>query len=192
MVYSIGRRVAVVCVFTIVFALGLISFFGGSRWDYLRNDPKQQLQGLIHVLHEHPEQQLPRLQHELTPLSPPTLGIQKSITPAMWTEDILLTEDKIPLVVFSKTYCPYSKRAKELLSRYKITPAPFIIEVDTRGDAMLIKAHLTKLTGRSTFPNVILRGTSLGGSDDLNALHASRKLKEILEKGGLTLHNEAP
>ena len=89
-------------------------------------------------------------------------------------------------------------------------PAPKIIEVDIRGtsfkrpdhnsyanftsldDADLVKALLTRLTGHSTFPNIILRGKSLGGSDDLQALHSEGKLRKVLEESGLKVEGKVP
>ncbi|TFY73563.1 hypothetical protein EWM64_g10449 [Hericium alpestre] len=52
-------------------------------------------------------------------------------------------------------------------------------------DGDLIKAILTRLTSRSTFPNVILLGKSIGGSDQLVELHKEGKLKAVLEEAGL-------
>lgn len=38
---------------------------------------------------------------------------------------------KSPVVIFSKSGCPYSKAAKELLlKKYTITPEPFVVELD--------------------------------------------------------------
>ncbi|KAF9010676.1 thioredoxin-like protein [Cyathus striatus] len=89
-----------------------------------------------------------------------------------------------PIIVFSKSYCPYSKRAKKLLSRYDIQPEPKIVEVDLRDDADVIKTILTRLTGVSTFPNIIVHGKSIGGSDDLQLLHYDGSLTTILQKAG--------
>lgn len=104
----------------------------------------------------------------------------------------------------------YSKKAKELLSKYDIIPAPKIIEVDLRGtpllhpiadsrtnftssdDTDLMKVLLTRLTTRGTFPNVILHGKSLGGSDDLQALHSEGKLRGVLVEGGLKVEGDVP
>ena len=55
------------------------------------------------------------------------------------------------------------------------------------GDGDLIKSILTRLTGRATFPNVILKGNSIGGSDDIFALHQRGKLAPMLRKAGLQI-----
>ena len=57
-------------------------------------------------------------------------------------------------------------------------------------DGDFIKAVLTRLTGRSTFPNVILRGKSVGGSDDIVAMHEDGRLRQLFEKAGLQVRAE--
>lgn len=102
-----------------------------------------------------------------------------------WEGRLKALRQEYPLVVFSKSYCPYSTRAKRLLETYDLSPAPKIIEVDLRADASYIKTLLTRLTYHSTFPNVILHGRSLGGSDDLMQLHEEDQLRQVLEKAGV-------
>ncbi|KAH8118955.1 thioredoxin-like protein [Phellopilus nigrolimitatus] len=91
-----------------------------------------------------------------------------------------------PIIVFSKTYCPYSKKAKELLGTYDLSPSPKVVEVDLRDDADLIKAILTRLTGHSTFPNIFIEGQSIGGSDNLAGLHADGRLIKLLTDAGIS------
>lgn len=49
---------------------------------------------------------------------------------------------------------------------------------------MAIKQILTRLTHHSTFPNIIVKGKSLGGSDKLRDLHEQGSLKTILLEAG--------
>ena len=49
---------------------------------------------------------------------------------------------------------------------------------------------LTRLTGRNTFPNVFLRGKSIGGSDDIAAMHEDGRLRQLFEKAGLQVRAE--
>lgn len=81
----------------------------------------------------------------------------------------------------------FSQKAKRLLASYNIHPAPRIVEVDTRNDGQLIKSLLGRYTKRNTFPNILLRGKSIGGSDDIQKLHEEDKLREILESAGLSI-----
>jgi len=109
-----------------------------------------------------------------------------------WPRNVRELTDRYPIVVFSKTYCPFSKRAKALLETYKLTPPPKIIEVDLRSDAGILKQLLGRLTGRTTFPNVLLTrkidGMSIGGSDDIHELHENGELKDILQQAGIKVN----
>ncbi|EPQ57154.1 thioredoxin-like protein [Gloeophyllum trabeum ATCC 11539] len=109
-----------------------------------------------------------------------------------WPRNVRELTDRYPVVVFSKTYCPFSKRAKALLESYQLTPPPKIIEVDLRPDGGILKQLLGRLTGRATFPNVLLtrrvEDMSIGGSDDIHALHENGALKGILGEAGVKVN----
>ena len=53
------------------------------------------------------------------------------------------------VVVFSKTYCPYCKMAKEALKQAGLTEF-LIIELDTRDDGAEIQSILQGITGQRT------------------------------------------
>ncbi|OCF56003.1 glutaredoxin [Kwoniella mangroviensis CBS 10435] len=85
------------------------------------------------------------------------------------------------VVIFSKTHCPYSKKAKSIFGEYHISPAPFIIELDQRSDMDKIQTLLQRITGRRTVPNILLDFASIGGSDDVTLLHSEGGLQRTLE-----------
>ncbi|WWC89701.1 glutaredoxin [Kwoniella dendrophila CBS 6074] len=89
------------------------------------------------------------------------------------------------VVIFSKTHCPYSKKAKSIFGEYHISPAPFIIELDQRSDMDKIQTLLQRITGRRTVPNVLLDFESIGGSDDVTLLHSEGGLQRKLEDSDL-------
>ncbi|CAK7243149.1 MAG: hypothetical protein STHCBS139747_004660 [Sporothrix thermara] len=93
---------------------------------------------------------------------------------------------RAPVIIFSKSYCPFSKRAKGLLlDKYVIDPAPFVVELDTHPLGPALQARLAELTGRRTVPNIMVGGKSIGGSDDIAALDANKQLVEkITTLGG--------
>lgn len=81
------------------------------------------------------------------------------------------------MIIFSKTYCPFSKRAKGLLlDKYSIEPAPHIVELDEHPLGKQLQAYLGEKTGRKTVPNVLVNSVSIGGSDDLAELEKNNKL----------------
>ncbi|KAG9679762.1 glutaredoxin, partial [Aureobasidium melanogenum] len=93
---------------------------------------------------------------------------------------------KSPIVIFSKSYCPYSKKAKAiLLEQYNIVPAPYVEELDLHPLGPQLQAALLKTTGRRTVPNVLINGKSIGGGDDIAGLHENDKLiQQIKDLGG--------
>ncbi|KAJ6498783.1 thioredoxin-like protein [Mycena sanguinolenta] len=109
-----------------------------------------------------------------------------------WSQRVMELNEQYPLVVFSKSYCPYSKRAKALIATYELSPAPKIIEVDLRDDATQVQSVLTRLTHHATFPNIVVRGKTIGGSDNLHGLHTDKSLRRILESAGMTVRGDIP
>jgi len=52
---------------------------------------------------------------------------------------------------------------------------------------MRLKSYLGRLTGHSTFPNVIMNSVSYGGASDMNQMHDSGELKGVLKQAGLVV-----
>lgn len=89
-----------------------------------------------------------------------------------------------PVLIFSKSYCPYSTRAKEALAAAVPAgaPPPTVVELDLREDGVALQAALEAATGRSTVPNVFLGGHPVGGSDEVAALAAEGKLDSLVRE----------
>ncbi|KAF5674064.1 glutaredoxin [Fusarium heterosporum] len=84
---------------------------------------------------------------------------------------------KSPVIIFSKTYCPFSKRAKSLLiEKYMITPEPYVVELDVHPQGQALQDQLQETTGRRTVPNIMVNGVSLGGADDITEMDEAGKL----------------
>ena len=63
--------------------------------------------------------------------------------------DSTISESKV--VMFSKSYCPYCKKAQKLFSKYSIKPDEYkIIELEKRSDCSSIQAYLKEITGASS------------------------------------------
>jgi len=90
-----------------------------------------------------------------------------------------------PIIIFSKSYCPYSKKAKHiLLDGYKISPPPYVVELDLHPLGPQLQARLAEMTGRKTVPNILINGRSIGGGDDVQSLHESGKLVDTVKSMG--------
>ncbi|KAL1886396.1 60S ribosomal protein L9B [Paecilomyces lecythidis] len=90
-----------------------------------------------------------------------------------------------PIIVFSKSYCPYSAKAKNiLLEKYNIVPAPFVVELDLHPLGQKLQLLLARNTGRKTVPNILVNGRSIGGGDDIAALDQEQQLGAKLKLYG--------
>ncbi|XP_010550681.1 PREDICTED: glutaredoxin-C1-like [Tarenaya hassleriana] len=87
-----------------------------------------------------------------------------------------------PVVVFSKTYCGYCQRVKQLLTQLG---ADFkFLELDEMGDGSEIQSALLDWTGQRTVPNVFIKGEHIGGCDRVMESHQQGKLLPLLTEAG--------
>jgi glutaredoxin 3 len=78
--------------------------------------------------------------------------------------------------IYTIRYCPYCQEAKALLSRKGV----FFHEIDASGDREVRKQMIERANGRSTFPQIFIGETHVGGCDDLYALDEAGKLDPLL------------
>ncbi|KAF1950826.1 thioredoxin-like protein [Byssothecium circinans] len=75
---------------------------------------------------------------------------------------------KSPIIIFSKSYCPHSQKAKHiLLEKYTIVPTPYVVELDEHPLGLKLQEMLAEKTGRRTVPNVLVLGMSIGGGSEM-------------------------
>ncbi|KAM0593360.1 hypothetical protein ACHAP6_001329 [Verticillium nonalfalfae] len=104
-------------------------------------------------------------------------------SPGMSPSPVVFSLDDV--IIFSKSYCPYSKKAKALLlEKYAIDPAPYVVELDEHPIGKALQDFLAAKTGRSTVPNVLINSVSIGGFDDVHDLDEQQKLvAKIIDLG---------
>ncbi|EEF34694.1 glutaredoxin-C4 [Ricinus communis] len=86
------------------------------------------------------------------------------------------------IVIFSKSYCPYCKRAKAVFKQ--LNQIPHVVELDERDDGQNIQDALSKIVGRRTVPQVFIDGKHIGGSDDTVEAYESGELADLLGIAG--------
>lgn len=84
------------------------------------------------------------------------------------------------ITIFSKSYCPYCRRVKQIFS--ELNEKPFVVELDLRDDAREIQSVLLDLVGRHTVPQVFVNGQHVGGSDDTMVALNDGRLHKLLKK----------
>ncbi|KAG9028720.1 glutaredoxin [Tulasnella sp. UAMH 9824] len=81
------------------------------------------------------------------------------------------------VAIFSKTYCPYCRKAKELIKTFDLPEGDVeIVELDIRDDGSDIQNYLLEKTGQRTVPNIFIKQEHIGGSSDLIDLNSAGKL----------------
>eukprot|EP00250_Pteridium_aquilinum_P034033 c6908_g1_i1 orf=503-1039(-) len=104
-------------------------------------------------------------------------------SPAKLEELIKSKNSENPVVVYSKTWCPYCARVKSLFKELGVKP--FVVELDELADEVEVQGALQRLTGQSTVPNVFIGGKHIGGCDDTLALHQRGKLIPLLKEANV-------
>ncbi|KAK1366752.1 Glutaredoxin domain-containing protein [Heracleum sosnowskyi] len=82
------------------------------------------------------------------------------------------------IVIFSKSYCPYCRKAKSVFK--ELNQKPYVVELDEREDGYEIQGSLGQLVGRRTVPQVFINGKHIGGSDDTVDAYESGELAKLL------------
>jgi len=86
------------------------------------------------------------------------------------------------VMVFSKSYCPYCRKAKDVLKTYNLKDDEYEVwEIEDEPNCSEIQAYLKSITGASSVPRVFINGECIGGGDETVAAHKSGKLKKLLK-----------
>jgi glutaredoxin 3 len=78
--------------------------------------------------------------------------------------------------IYTILYCPYCADAKELLSSKGVS----FHEIDATGNRDVRKQMIERANGGSTYPQIFIGSTHVGGCDDLYALEAAGNLDPLL------------
>uniref|UniRef100_A0A1D1ZL30 Glutaredoxin-1 n=1 Tax=Anthurium amnicola TaxID=1678845 RepID=A0A1D1ZL30_9ARAE len=103
---------------------------------------------------------------------------QESKTVGEYVEKLI---QENPIMIFSKSYCPYCKKAKGIFETLNVKYKA--IELDNNPDQFDgkdIQNYLKIKTKQGTVPNIFINSEHIGGSDDLSDANENGTLKEKL------------
>ena len=80
------------------------------------------------------------------------------------------------VVVYTKPLCPYCFRALALLEKKGVKAT----EISAGFDKAKREEMLARSNGKTTYPQIFIGDTHVGGYDDLAALERARKLDALL------------
>eukprot|EP00540_Astrosyne_radiata_P021596 CAMPEP_0116823266 /NCGR_PEP_ID=MMETSP0418-20121206/745_1 /TAXON_ID=1158023 /ORGANISM="Astrosyne radiata, Strain 13vi08-1A" /LENGTH=141 /DNA_ID=CAMNT_0004451505 /DNA_START=183 /DNA_END=608 /DNA_ORIENTATION=+ len=116
-------------------------------------------------------------------------GMHKGLSEKHVATEEELTIDKFiekeaasnPVLVFSKSYCPFCDQTKRTFSDMKDINAK-VHELDHMPNGVAVQDELYRMTGQRTVPNIFLQGKHFGGNDDLQKAVQTGTLEELLQK----------
>ena len=85
----------------------------------------------------------------------------------------------LEVIVYTKPLCPYCFRALALLQQ----KGAKVIEISAAYDKTKRQEMLSKSNGKTTYPQIFIGETHVGGFDDMAALDRSGKLDPLLNGG---------
>ncbi|XP_044157323.1 thioredoxin reductase 3 [Bufo gargarizans] len=92
--------------------------------------------------------------------------------------------EKNPVMVFSKSSCPYCDRVKTLFT--ELGREYFALELDQCEDGGSIQDTLHEMTGQRTVPSVFVNKTHVGGCNKTLQAHRDGTLQKLLDKNAVT------
>ena len=93
-----------------------------------------------------------------------------------------LIESK-PVIMFSKSYCPFCVQAKGLMQQSGIQY--HVVEMDKIPNGGEMQAALKEISGQRTVPNTYINKIHIGGCDDLTAKVQNGTVKQICQDAGI-------
>jgi glutaredoxin 3 len=80
------------------------------------------------------------------------------------------------VVIYTRDFCYYSDAARDLLTRKGVT----FTEINATGKREVRQQMIERANGGSTFPQIFIGETHVGGCDELYALEEDGKLDALL------------
>jgi glutaredoxin 3 len=84
-----------------------------------------------------------------------------------------------PVTVYVTDWCPYCRRAKNLLTSKGLTLTEINVE-----DQLKFREEMIARSGRRTVPQIFIGEKHVGGCDDLFALEESGELDRLIQGAG--------
>ncbi|KCV72007.1 hypothetical protein H696_01414 [Fonticula alba] len=121
-----------------------------------------------------------------TPTTPSSFATMASAAArSLISRQVNLWPHSAPIVVVSKTYCPYCVAAIKLLNDLgkKANTKPVIHQIDLDGHSSIIQDTMASdlTNGHRTVPMVFIGTKFVGGNSDIQDLHKKGKLLPLIE-----------
>ncbi|GMT18539.1 hypothetical protein PFISCL1PPCAC_9836, partial [Pristionchus fissidentatus] len=102
---------------------------------------------------------------------------------------LLRTLRSAPIVIVSKSFCPYSRKAKAAFATYRLPRDEVVyLELDELGEKRetAVQAEMKRLYERERVPVVFVSGDCIGGADDV-ITHQREGILDVLVKDAIEM-----
>jgi len=89
-----------------------------------------------------------------------------------------------PVLLYSKVYSPASRELKGILDNLNLNPAPTIIDVDIRDDAVVLLPVLKRLLPFPELPILLIGGKAVGSIEEVRTLEKNGELQTLITASG--------
>eukprot|EP01091_Cochliopodium_minus_P011516 TRINITY_DN3281_c0_g1_i1.p1 TRINITY_DN3281_c0_g1~~TRINITY_DN3281_c0_g1_i1.p1 ORF type:complete len:101 (-),score=17.90 TRINITY_DN3281_c0_g1_i1:14-316(-) len=86
------------------------------------------------------------------------------------------------LVIFSKSWCPYCTKVKNLFKELGVLDKAKVLELDLLDNGDKLGKELINIINKTSVPQVFIGKEHIGGCDDTHALHNKGNLVPKLKK----------
>ncbi len=86
-----------------------------------------------------------------------------------------MSKPQAEIVIYSKSYCPFCIRAKQLLDSLQLDYQE--ISVDGKPE---LQDKMAQMAGARTVPQIFVDSKPIGGCDDLQALYRANELEALV------------
>mmetsp|Transcript_2788 Transcript_2788/g.6539 ORF Transcript_2788/g.6539 Transcript_2788/m.6539 type:complete len:321 (-) Transcript_2788:455-1417(-) len=118
-----------------------------------------------------------------SPSAPGALFASTGTAPEISAGNVETLLQENPVVVISKSTCPFCAQAKETLEAEGVSFVAYEIDTLPAEETRAVQDGMQEMTGARTVPRVFFSGKCIGGCDDLLALQRSGKLSELVPAG---------
>merc|ERR1711936_357515 len=85
-----------------------------------------------------------------------------------------------PVVMVSKSYWPFCRKAKDALKSFNLGSDMVVFEIENDSDMDAIQNEMAKMTGGRSVPRVFIGGQFVGGGDEMVKYKSNGKLAELI------------
>ncbi|KAJ7646711.1 hypothetical protein FB45DRAFT_1051348 [Roridomyces roridus] len=152
--------------------------------------PAQELAAVSSFIASLPQNMIPLSVDPALPIDPELVLDFDTRSPHAMEEVELVVEDvwtRNPVMLYCKLHSAVSRELKGILEDMNLRPPPMILEVDTRDDGEVLLPILSRLTGSSEIPILLIGGRPVGSMAQIREMLSTGELQRLVKSSGAVI-----